>query len=294
MNASHCPMPILVGAPRSGTTLLRFMLDSHPLLAIPPETGFLAHVATLPESNHIGPEEFLRIVTTYPPDAPAWEDFGIDSAEYRDRLQQLRPFSAGGGVRVFYRLYARRQGKPRYGDKTPTYCAQMPAIGSLLPEAHFIHIVRDGRDVVLSLRNMWFAPGKDMTSLAAYWSQLIRAARDGSSRTPHYLEVRYEELVLNAEPTLRRICEFVGLEFNPAMLRYWERTPVRLQQHRTRRRVDGSVVVTHERRLEQQQWTTRPLQTAHLGHWRTGMTPEDHLEFLRIAGGTLDELGYER
>lgn len=283
-------MPVIVGVPRSGTTLLRFMLDSHPLMAIPPETGFLAALAGDCATDEVG---LFRIVTAYPPEAPAWEDFGLDAEEYRRRLQRIRPFSVSEGVRLFYRLYAEMQQKPRYGEKTPTYCDHIPAIGRLLPEATFIHIIRDGRDVALSLRERWFSPGQDMTTLAAYWQRLVRNARESGSATRRYLELRYEDLVTEPQPALRMICDRVDLDFHPAMLRYWERTPERLKEHRTRRRLDGSLVVSHEGRLEQQRLTMHPPEPGQLRRWQREMTPEELSEFVRVAGSTLADMGYE-
>jgi hypothetical protein len=285
-------MPIIVGVPRSGTTLLRFMLDSHPLLCIPPETGFLPRVAASAELGSFAKEDLFRIVTTFPPEAPGWEDFGLEADEYWTELQRVERFTAGEGLRALYRLYARKQNKPRYGDKTPGYCEHLPAIQSILPEAHFVHIIRDGRDAALSLRKMWFAPGRDMPTLAAYWKRLVRSAREAGLGSPSYMEVRYEDLVTNPQPALETICSFLGLTFHPEMLRYWERTPSRLIEHRTRRRLDGSVIVTHEQRLEQQRLTMSCPQPGRVSRWKTKMTAQEHSEFLAVAGGTLKELGY--
>lgn len=69
------------------------------------------------------------------------------------------------GVRLFYRLYARRHGKARWGDKTLLYRLHLTEIEKILPEAHFIHSIRDGRDVALSLREVWFAPSQDISAL---------------------------------------------------------------------------------------------------------------------------------
>jgi len=286
-------MPIIVGAPRSGTTLLRFMLDSHPVLCIPPETGFLPTVAAAAEMGGFAKEELFRIVTTFPPDAPGWADFGLETDEYWTELQRIEPFTAGEGLRAFYRLYARKQNKPRYGEKTPGYCEHLPAIRNLLPEAHFVHIVRDGRDAALSLRTRWFAPAQDMPTLAAYWKGLVRSAREAGLGSPSYMEVRYEDLVTNPRPALENICSFLGLTFHPAVLRYWERTPTRLIEHRTRRRLDGSVVVTHEQRLDQQRLTMCSPQPERVFRWKTEMTEQEQSEFLAVAGDTLKELGYE-
>lgn len=283
-------MPVIVGAPRSGTTLLRFMLDAHPGLAIPPETGFLPSVAELPEP--VQPDGLHSLITSYHPDLPGWNDFGISADVYRHQLYGLRPFSASEGVREFYRLYAADHGKSRYGDKTPTYCQHMPALQNLLPEAHFIHIIRDGRDVALSLRNMWFGPGRDMTTLGAYWSGLVQTARTVAASLRRYLEVRYEALIHDPEGELRTICAFLHLDFDGRMLRYWEQTPQRLKEHGPRRSPDGSRVITHERRLQQQRLTMHPPQQGRVSAWRFVMTPEEQSEFQHAAGPALRDLGY--
>jgi hypothetical protein len=286
------PMPFLVGAPRSGTTLLRFMLDAHPALAIPPETGFLAGAAELVSDACDARERLFRLVTTSPPAAPSWPDFGLDSNEFRQRLGAIEPFDIAEGFRAFYRMYAERQGKPRYGDKTPGYCEHIGVIERILPESRFVHIIRDGRDTALSLRPLWFAPGRDMKTLALFWRQRVESGRAAGARARAYLEVRYENLVRDPRSVLEPVCAFLELDFDPAMLRYWERTPERLKEHRTRYLLDGSVAVTHEQRLEQQRLTMQPPIPARIARWKVEMTAAEQAEFLESAGDTLQALGY--
>ena len=83
-------MPFIVGSPRSGTTLLRFMLAAHSDLAIPPETGFPGHIAGEEKLAGLGPEELLRIITNFPPSAPAWRDFGMAEETLRRALFKLK------------------------------------------------------------------------------------------------------------------------------------------------------------------------------------------------------------
>jgi hypothetical protein len=187
-------MPIIVGSPRSGTTLLRFMLDSHSELAIPPETGFLTLGPKLRGRGDKLRERFFRAVVNYPETLPSWPDFEVPEEKFRAALAEIDPFSVAEGFRVFYRLYAARHGKPRWGDKTPIYCLSLEEIRGVLPEAHFIHIIRDGRDAALSLRDMWFSPGREIETRAAYWRECVLAARRGGLGRRDYLEVRYEDL----------------------------------------------------------------------------------------------------
>ena len=286
-------MPFIVGAPRSGTTLLRFMIDAHPSIAIPPETGFLTLTETMDGPGATVRHNLFRQITHFPPTAPAWPDFGIAAEDFQAALERIEPFDLAEGVRAFYRLYAQAQNKPRYGDKTPIYCDSLRHILKLLPEARFIHIIRDGRDVLLSLRHMWFAPGQDIRTLALYWRTLVRNARESGLRSGAYMEVRYEDLVRDPRPVLEAVCRFVQLDFDACMLRYWQRTPHRLLEHRTRYRSDGTVLVTHETRLAQQALTKHPPQPQRIGRWKTEMTEAERLEFIRFAGDTLEELGYE-
>jgi hypothetical protein len=85
------------------------------------------------------------------------------------------------------------------------------------------------------------------------------------------MEVRYEDLVADAGSVVRSICDFIQLEFDPVMLRFWERTPERLREHRTRHRLDGSLQVTHEQRLVQQKMTMYPPDPIRIFNWKREM-----------------------
>jgi len=286
-------MPIVVGAPRSGTTLLRFMLDSHPDLAIPPETGFLSIADRLTGSGDALRRDFFAAVRTFPPDAPGWNDFGLEDGQFWATLLDVDPFSVADGYRAFYRSYAARFGKGRWGDKTPMYCMHVATIESVLPEARFVHIIRDGRDVALSLREMWFSPGHSMEAQAEHWRRCVSTAREQGAGCRNYLEVRFEELILHTERVLRRICEFIELPYSAEMLEYHLRTPDRLVEHRDRRRIDGSLLVSHAARLRQQAAVTLPPQAARIDTWKQRMSGDERHRFEAIAGPLLSELGYE-
>jgi hypothetical protein len=280
------PFPVIVGVPRSGTTLLRLMLDAHPQLAIPPETGFLASADIL--AARADRTRAARLLTSYPAQAPAWTDFGLEAAPFL-RAAEALPGDAGlaGVLRLFYAQYAGRQRKPRSGDKTPLYLGLMTTVASVLPEARFIHIVRDGRDVALSWRETWFAPSKSLPDLVARWATDVAAAR-AMAPAVNYLEISYEDLARQPERQLRAICAFIDLEFNPAMLRSHLRAEQRLREHGDRHTIDGELVVSRETRLSQQQRTTQPLQTDRIGVWRREMTTEDQALCLAAAAGLLE------
>ncbi len=147
------------------------MLDAHAELAIPPETGFLTLGGSFQSVADKLREEFFEAIMTFPPEAPAWGDFGISRERLWSVLHGIAPFSVAEGFRAFYRAYAERFGKGRWNT-----------VEEVLPESHFIHVIRDGRDVALSLRQMWFSPGDDIETLAAHWKNCVTTARQQGAR----------------------------------------------------------------------------------------------------------------
>jgi hypothetical protein len=286
------PMPFIVGSPRSGTTLLRLMVDSHPEMAIPPETGFLMAFDGMESASAIEPSTLLRILTQFPADAPVWPDFQIAADALGQRLERLRPLSISGGLRAFYQMYAERFGKVRWGDKTPAYIRSMKAIEAILPEARFIHLVRDGRDVAVSLRERWFSPGHDIEIQAVFWRDNVLAGCLQGHDCRHYLEVRFEDLVQNPEVVLRGICDFIELPYSSQMLRYDERAAERLREHGARHSPSGVEIVSVEERQRQQQATCGPLMRDRIGVWRRALTADECQRFDAVAGDVLERFGY--
>ena len=171
--------------------LLRLMLDAHPRVAIPPETGFVPRaLLKVWGDGATRRRRFFEMLTSHPQYAQAWGDFGIAAESFARELANVRPFRLDEALRCFYRIYAARFGKDCWGDKTPGYGRYMRAIGRLLPEARFIHMIRDGRDAAVSLRPLWFAPGQDIDTLARCWRADVLATRQEARGCRHYLEIR--------------------------------------------------------------------------------------------------------
>jgi len=112
--------------------------------------------------------------------------------------------------------------------------------------------------VALSLRDLWFSPGRDMTSLARQWRRDICATRRQSLGCRHYMELRYEALVLDPETCLRDICDFIEIDYDCAMTGYHRRAATRLLEHQGRTRTGGAVLVSKQDRLAQQRLTLYP------------------------------------
>ena len=148
-------------------------------------------------------------------------DFGIPADEFIAAADRL-PVDGGAraALRLFYRLYAERRGKPCAGDKTPLYVRHMPRVAATLPEARFIHLLRDGRDVALSWRKMWFAPSKDLRELVRLWASMVLNARS-EAPDAKYLEVRYvRRWFAHRNPCSRRSALSSNFEYSPLMLSY--------------------------------------------------------------------------
>jgi hypothetical protein len=283
------PMPVIVGVPRSGTTLLRMMLDAHSTLAIPPETGFLPRLAALGSLPDAGLAACEMITGS-----ETWPDFHLDAVAFATAIERVSPCTAADVARAFYRMYASRFGKSRWGDKTPIYGTEIDRIATLLPEARFLHVIRDGRDVMLSVRGLWFRPGETVEACAEDWARRLALTHAIGRRVSHYLEVRYETLVTDPEATLRTICRFLELMFEPALLSYHERAGSRLDEHEARYTADGRLVISKAERRRNQRFVMEPPRANRIGRWRQEATADELRRFEAIAGEWLDRLGYVR
>jgi sulfotransferase family protein len=179
------------------------------------------------------------------------------------------------------------------GDKTPPYGLFLREVESILPEAHFIHLIRDGRDVALSVRKLWFAPGRDIETIARDWCSRIQVAREAGKECRSYLEIRYEDLICNTTEQLKKICAFLVLDYYSEMENYFWFSLARLSEVKSRYRSDGTLLISKEERLFNHRFTNFPPVPTRLFRWKREMDRQDLLSFERIAGIKLEELGYE-
>jgi hypothetical protein len=271
------------------------MLDSHPEMAVPPETHFLPPMIEQFSRLRVTPERVLVAVR----DAPqsGLPESGISEEELLDRWRAIKPLNAPDAIRAFYSLYAQGAGKARWGDKTPRYVTSLAKIGRAVPEARFVHMIRDGRDVALStnrrlveLRGSKPVPAERM---AKRWRHRILGARRVEQVQGRYMEIRYEDLVRDTEPGLRRVCEFAELDYDPVMLDYHERAGERLQEMNRERERGSRRTLSGEERMQAHAMTTKPPQEERIDVWKTEMDDAYREEFEAFAGDLLRELGYE-
>ena len=172
----------------------------------------------------------------------------------------------------------------------------MIKIEGAMPEARFIHVIRDGRDVALSRwkRTLGDKEPAPASQVAEGWERRIRRAQRQGRKVYHYLELRYEDLVTDTEPNLRRIAEFLELEWDPAMLTYYEHAAERMaEMARDLPATDGKPTRPGEERMQAHAMTQKPPDPARCTGGRRGCRPEDVAAFDAAAGELLAELGYE-
>jgi hypothetical protein len=271
------------------------MLDAHPDMVFLPETRFIPRVAEQVRSAVDQRSNFVEAMRSH----PRWPMFELDADEFAARVAAIEPFELGAAFRVFYAMYAQRVGKPRYGDKSPPYTINMGLLQDLFPEARFVHLIRDGRDLALSIlalpsRNEHnFGGLHSLQDVAQWWMMQMWRARGQVNDLRWYLEIRYEDLVVNPEVTLRQVCQFIGLPWDSSVLRYYEKFDNHLAEFgRGGRSGDQIAQDDASGRLRPNHLLTRPPQTHRIAVWRREMSPEDAAMFDDYAGEALREYGY--
>lgn len=245
----------LVGTMRSGTTLLRLILDSHEHLALADESGFLRAVAAakaIPD-QHDGPGWYRR--------------YGVSDADMDARLRTFYDdlFSA----------WARSRGAQRWGDKTPFHIHHLVLAARVFPDAQVVGIVRHPGAVIASqLRR-----GTSFPDALRHWRnqnvRLLKAAARKDLR-PRLAVVRYEDLVAQPEPLLRELVAFLGEPWSPDLLRHHElareRGAARLAEGGTR--------------------TGDAIDPARNDRWKAELTAAERRELVRVTAALREVFGY--
>ena len=257
---------VMGGSPRSGTTVLRRLLDRHPEVRAGAETKLF-----VPAAYNL---EFLS------------DAYELPSGE----LEAMRASAASQAA--FIDAFADRvldsSGMTRWAEKTPQNIRHLGWIGKHFPQASVVHIIRDGRDVICSMRQH-----PDWRWVDGAWQKVLverplewyaqrwlddTAAGMAWRGNPRYVEIRYEELVADATGVLRGLCEGVGLRVDEPWLGGigTSEPDADADGHTKRPDYEGAVV------------------GASVGRWRTDLTADERLTVERLCGPRLRELGYER
>lgn len=210
----------ILGCPRSGTTLLQLMLHSHARIAVPAETKFVLPAYTARcEFGDLTVRENRRALAEWITGdrSTKFHNLGLDAAEVADEIVAGPP-TLGSAIGTVFRAYAERFGRPRWGDKRPSYFRHVGTLLRMFPDAQFVHLIRDGRDCVASLMEMpWY--DKDVHHAISAWREAVDCGRRLTERLgpDTYYELQYERLVADPADELTRLCGFLGEDFDPAM-----------------------------------------------------------------------------
>ena len=271
------------GCGRSGTTLLRSTIGASGDVAGGPELNIHTNLLStfskypfLPKVSFLLFDEIVLAETSEKFDIPRGELIRI-----RGVSKCLPDF-----LDKFLGLLLLRSGKRRVVEKTPKNVTILPFLFSSFPRSKFIHIIRDGRDVVCSLRNHpRFIPKNGEMIPSGITNPISKCTKrwvhDVSAglllrKNPQYLEVFYEKLVENPEEELKSVCRFVGIEFTPQMLE------------------KKSITSGDEKYSTVSANAKGEIEGSRVGRWRKDLSREEAEEFEKIAGALLQELGYEK
>jgi protein-tyrosine sulfotransferase len=261
--SSFAPI-VLGGCGRSGTTLLRLMLDSHRRICCGPESSLFRRRAI----------DTRRLA----------DRFGFSRDEVRaiyDTAESRPAF-----IEAFAELCMQKAGKARWAEKTPRNIGRVADIFRWFPEARFVHVLRDGRDVACSLRThprhkvvdgklVPTAIRKPIAGCARRWVRDVECSRHWWG-DPRFMTVRYEDLVLDPRPALGHLMTFIGEAWDEAMLAHSS--------------VDSPF--RDATRFAQNPEALGAVSTASLSRWQRDFDERDKRIFKRIAGPLLVELGY--
>jgi sulfotransferase family protein len=257
MTDDTMPPIFIVGCQRSGTTMLRLVLDSHPNISCGPETRFLADLAPITGDQW-----------------PRMSRYGMSKEEWHRRIADF----FGG----FQRDYAASRGKTRWADKTPRYALSLEFLDAVFPTCQIIHVIRDGRDVVASHRKRWGY--RSAVKASVKWPRYIAAARAVGERLPpsRYLELRYEDLVGDTEKVLRGLFDWLGEPWDARVLGYNEHPHDVADRHWT--------TTAAERRAAS--GTEATIYRSRVGAYRRELNPLLRTLVRVVDGPMLRKLGY--
>ncbi len=269
----------IVGCGRSGSTLLRVILASHSRLSIPPETWYLLRIPPSIDSDQLLSEAEVETVVNVMTSHYRWPDMKIEAVDFRRAAFGLVAPRLRDVVELVYKRHLEREEKCRWGDKTPGYIEIIPRLAKLFPDSQFIHLIRDGRDVSRSFQAQgWY--GRHLFQNTREWNEAIDFDLQWTQAgfASRILHLRYEDLVIDTERTVRRACEFLEEDFQPQMLSWKDNV--------------DDLIPSREAHIHKALMDA-PSPT-HVYRWKREMGLFDVITCEAFMGGRLDKVGYSR
>ena len=266
----------LVSSPRSGSTLLRLILDAHPRIAIPPP-GYLFNMVFpyLYSYGNLEEEENLKELVEDILETPTIKKWSL-GITVEQIVAGIKTPDFKGIYEYIHLAYAGAMKKERWGNKSPRNGVWIHEIKELFPGAQFIHLLRDGRDVAIDIADAPFWP-HSLWGGAQRWQECVHSVQIlGKALDPEsYLEIRYEDLCRDPETILKQVCSFLNEEFIPDLL----------QHHHTKSTKSWSQDFTHMA-------TAKPITTKYIDMYKTRLNDRDRSAIEALLQDTLKAAGY--
>lgn len=283
------PFFFIIGRPRSGTTLLQLFFDAHPNVQIPSECMYIGqlgvHYIGITKWTTIDIQNFIRdLKGTW-----LYSDVKFDieklEKELIDNCNKLNLSIVFKFVAKNYKSIYRKDELIILGDKNPMYSQIFKGIFNVIPNSKFILLIRDPRDNHISLFNSRFT-APSITYDTLYWKKCILDVELLKNVFPNRIyTVKYEDMVNGPEKYVREMCLFLGIPFDPEMLKYRERKTEDF----------AKVVFTTEEYFKANHTSIlEPVNTSKIGGWKTRLSKSSIRKAEYIAGDLLEKYGYER
>jgi hypothetical protein len=288
---SHFRPIFIIGNPRSGTSLLRLMLSCHPDILIPPESHFFLWLENKYENINPSTDKLDQFfIDLY--NSRKFETWGIDETSIMKLVRRLRPHNYSGLIASIYLAYADKVGKTGiefWGDKNKLWKDKLGRIIHYYPEAFFIHLVRDGRDVACSFKDLAiknssssYAPKLpvEIIEIADRWKNNVGCIEAFLEDIPraHTLTIRYEDLIMDAESNLKKITDILGISYSANMLNY--------------QNPEFTEIMEPVEFLEWKEKLNASPDEKNIGKYKTQLSQQDILLFEQYAGKELKKYEY--
>ena len=246
------------GEGRSGTTLMRVILDTHPNIACGTESKIFIDDITIEAYNKLL-ELYAKHIKNFSP---------------KNDPEEALSFAFQQMMNAFFTRFAQSKHKKRWAEKTPYNIKNIDFLLNIFDKnIKFIHMIRDGRDVFCSMRDtLWGF--KDVSVAAKHWKNIIDIGREHRGHK-YYIEVKYENLIANPEIELKKVFSFLHEPYRKSLFNFYEK------EH------DFSEDETSKSQVEKKLYPTS------VNRWKNDLSTEELHRFYKVAGKTLEDLGYE-
>lgn len=288
------PPIFIIGSPRSGTTLLRLILTNHSQILIPPECGFVIwlqkkykHWSKSDSNSAENRKNFLNDLKM----SKKFDTWSLDINFLENEINNIKPDSYASLCETIYLAYAKSQGRnvTLWGDKNNFHIDYLRNLQELFPSAVFLHIVRDGRDVACSYREVMeqnssspYAPKlvTGLESIAQEWVGNLTKINVFMDALPMSQKqvIRYEDLVSHSKQAVQRLCQWLQIPYEPEMLDFYK---VNIAKQ-----LEPTLTMDWKKR------TLQPIADDTVGRYRSVLTEKEQTNFLEIAHSVLASYGY--